>query len=74
MPLADAMAAHGDDCRAAGPLLHHPLWCRHRPEAPGDVAATFNFLLAGEPVDPPAVVEPIADQTKPLLAAVFDRD
>ena len=74
MPLADAKAAHSDDRRAARPLLHHSRWWRHRPEAPGDVAATFNFLLAGEPVDSPAAVEPIADQTKPLLAAVFDRD
>ena len=72
LALADPMATHGDDRRAARPLLHHPLRCRHRPQVPGDVAASFDLPLAGVPGNPAAVGESIANQPKPLAAAVFD--
>jgi len=74
LALAGAMAAHGDDRCAARPLLHHPLRCRHSPQAPGDVTAPFDFPLAGAPGDPAAVGESITDQPKPLAAAVFNGD
>jgi hypothetical protein len=72
LALAGAMAAHGDDRRAARPLLHHPLRSRHRPQAPGDVTAPLDFPFAGAPGDPAAVGEPVSDQAKSLAAAVFD--
>ena len=72
LAIADAMAAHGDDRGAARPLFHHPLWCRHRPQLPGDVPSSLDFPLAGAPGHEAAVGEPIADQLKPLSAAVFD--
>ena len=74
LALAGAMAAHSDDRRAARPLLHHPLRCRHGPEGPGDVTAPFDFPLGGAPGDPPAVGEPVSDQPKPFAAPVFDGD
>lgn len=74
LALAGAMAAHGDDRRAARPLLHHPLRSRHGPHVPGDVAAPFDFPLARAPGDPPAVGEPVSDQAKSPAAAVFDGD
>ena len=74
LALADPMATHGDDRRAAGPLLYHPVRRWHRPQLPGDVAAPFDFPLAGAPGDSAAVGEPVSDQAKSLAAAVFDGD
>jgi hypothetical protein len=68
------MAAHGDDRRAARPLLHHPLRRRHRPEAPGDVSAPFHLPVTGLPGCTTTVGEPITDQLKPFAAPVFDGD
>ena len=72
--LTDAMAAHGDDRRAARPLLHHPLRRRHRPEALGDVSAPFHLLVTGLPGCTTTAGEPITDQLKPFAAPVFDGD
>jgi len=72
LAISDPMAAHRDDRRAARPLLLHPLWRRHRPEAPGDVAAPFHLTVTGLSGCTAAVREPITDQLKPFAAAVFD--
>ena len=66
------MNAHDDDPRQAP--FHHPVRCRHRPQLPGDVATSLDFILSGVPGDPAAVGEPIADQLKTYSAPVFDGD
>lgn len=72
LALADPKAMLANNSLAARPLLHHPLWCRHRPQVPGDVAASFDLPLAGVPGNPAAVGESIANQPKPLAAVVLD--
>ncbi len=74
LALSDPMATHGDDRGAAGPLLHHLVRRRHRPQLPGNVSAPFDFPLAGAPGDSTAVGEPVSDQAKSLAAAMFDGD
>ena len=34
--LADSIAAQGNDRRSSRALLHHPLWCWHGPQVPGE--------------------------------------
>jgi hypothetical protein len=74
LALSGVMAEHGDDRRAAWSLLHHPLWPRHRPEAPDDVAAPFQLPMIGLPGCTTAVGEPSMDQLKAFAALVFDGD
>lgn len=74
LALADPLAAHSQDRGAAGPVLHHPLRCRHPPQRPGEVTGAFAFTLAGFKRRLPAVGQPITDQLKPPAATVFDRN
>ncbi len=74
LALTDALAEHCQDRGAAGPVLHHPLWCRHAAQGPGEITATFAFSLAGLKRRLPAVGQPITDHLKPLAATVFDGD
>ena len=72
--LTGAIAADGDDRRLARSLLHHPLRCWNGRQGPDDVTAPFAFPLAGAPRDPPAVGEPIADQSKTPAGQAFYGD
>ena len=72
LAIAHAMAAHGDDRGATWPLLHHPLWSRHRSQGPGDVTTPFHLSSAGAPGGSPAVGQSVSDQPKPPAATMFD--
>lgn len=72
--ITNALAAHGNDCGPAGPLLDHPVWCWHGPQRPDDVAAMANFMVAGFPGHMTAVGQTITDQPKPFAASVLDGD
>ena len=45
LALTDTLAAHRQDRGAAGPVLHHPLWCRHAAEGPGEITAALRSRL-----------------------------
>jgi len=68
LALADALAAHRQDRGAAGPVLRHPLRCRHAAHGPGEITAAFAFSLAGLKRRLPAVGQPITDHLKPPAA------
>ena len=70
--VAPAFAAHRQDRGAAGPVLRHPLRCRHPPQGPGEVTAALALAMAALKHRLAAVGQPIADDTKAFPAAVFD--
>ena len=74
LALTDALAEQRQDRGAAGPVLHHPLWCRHAAKGPGEIKAAFAFSLAGLKRRLPAVGQPITDHLKPVAATVSDCD
>ncbi len=65
---------NGDDCGAAGPLLHHPSRRWHLPQSPDDVPLVTDFMVTGFPCHLTALSQAITDQPKPLAAAMFDGD
>ena len=74
LAVAQPFAAHHQDHGAARPVLHHPVRCRHAPQAPGQVTAAFPLASTGLPRRFAAVGQTVMDDLKPFAATVFHSD